>query len=107
MPSLLLQPVIENAVRHAVGPRAEGGRIVLEARRAAGGLVLAVEDDGPGFDPRGPGRRPAATASGSTPCASACARPACPTRCPSTSSPGRGVRVVVTLPRDGIAPSSS
>jgi len=50
VPSLLLQPVVENAVRHAIAPRAEGGTIRLSAKRAGGALELTVEDDGPGID---------------------------------------------------------
>ena len=49
VPSLILQPVVENAVRHGVGQRVEGGRISVTARREANALVLTVEDDGPGF----------------------------------------------------------
>jgi sensor histidine kinase YesM len=49
VPSLLLQPVVENAVRYAISPRAEGGTIRLSARRAGDALVLVVEDDGPGI----------------------------------------------------------
>ena len=49
VPSLLLQPLAENAVRHSVAARAEGGTIELVARRGDGGLVIEVGDDGPGF----------------------------------------------------------
>jgi two-component system, LytTR family, sensor kinase len=49
VPAMLLQPLVENAVRHAVALRSEGGRIVLGARRRAGALEIDVEDDGPGF----------------------------------------------------------
>ena len=49
VPSLLLQPVVENAVRHAISPRASGGTIRLSARKEGAALVLAVEDDGPGI----------------------------------------------------------
>jgi len=49
VPSLLLQPVVENAVRHAIAPRAAGGTVRLSARRVGDALVLAVEDDGPGM----------------------------------------------------------
>jgi sensor histidine kinase YesM len=50
VPSLLLQPLVENAVRYAVGPSAEGARIDLGARRVDERLVLEVADDGPGLD---------------------------------------------------------
>lgn len=50
VPPLILQPVIENAVRHGISPRVEGGTVLIEARMEGDALVLAVEDDGPGVD---------------------------------------------------------
>ena len=50
VPSFLLQPIVENAVRHGVAPRVEKGHVTIRAEREAGALVLSVEDDGPGFD---------------------------------------------------------
>ncbi|MFP3942823.1 MAG: sensor histidine kinase [Alphaproteobacteria bacterium] len=49
IPSLLLQPLIENAVKYAVTPREEGGRIELDARVEDDRLVLVLTDDGPGI----------------------------------------------------------
>ena len=49
VPSLLLQPLVENAVRHGIAPRERGGRLRVTARRAADALRLTVEDDGPGL----------------------------------------------------------
>jgi hypothetical protein len=49
MPSLLLQPLIENAVKYAVAPREEGGRIAIAGRVYGGMLHLSVTDDGPGM----------------------------------------------------------
>jgi signal transduction histidine kinase len=49
VPPFCLQPLVENAVRHAVSPRADGGRIVVAARRTGEELQLRVEDDGPGM----------------------------------------------------------
>jgi two-component system LytT family sensor kinase len=50
VPSFLLQPIVENAVRHGVAPRVETGHIAIGAAREGGALVLSIEDDGPGFD---------------------------------------------------------
>jgi two-component system, LytTR family, sensor kinase len=49
VPAFVLQPLVENAIRHAIAPRATGGVLRIEARRADGRLRLAVTDDGPGF----------------------------------------------------------
>jgi hypothetical protein len=49
VPSLLLQPLIENAVKYAVSPRESGGRIDVTARVEGTELRLAVIDDGPGM----------------------------------------------------------
>jgi two-component system, LytTR family, sensor kinase len=49
VPHLLLQPVVENAIRHGLGARADAGRIRIEARCAARTLAIRVEDDGPGL----------------------------------------------------------
>jgi len=49
VPSLLLQPLIENAIKYAISPREEGGRIVITAKLVFGALHLSVTDDGPGL----------------------------------------------------------
>lgn len=48
VPSLLLQPLIENAVKYAISPREGGGSIRIEGRVRGGMLEIAVIDDGPG-----------------------------------------------------------
>ena len=48
VPSLLLQPLIENAVKYAVSPRESGGAIRVEGRVRGAMLELVVADDGPG-----------------------------------------------------------
>lgn len=56
LPPLLLQPLVENAVRHGIEHREAGGTIRIDVRREAGGLRIAVADDGPGIaDPNGIG----------------------------------------------------
>ena len=48
IPTMLLQPLVENAVRHGVAERAGGGYIHIAARRANGSLLLRVRDGGAG-----------------------------------------------------------
>lgn len=48
-PSLVLQPLVENAIRHGISKRASGGTIQVSARAEEGRLVLRVEDDGAGL----------------------------------------------------------
>ncbi len=49
VPMFLLQPLIENAVRHAVADRREGGRIAIRASENDSRLSIEITDDGPGF----------------------------------------------------------
>ena len=49
VPNLILQPLVENAIRYAVAPRAGGGCIDISARKVIGSLRLSVIDDGPGL----------------------------------------------------------
>ena len=48
VPSFVLYPLIENAVKHGLGKRPEAGAITVRARGDGDRLVLEVEDDGPG-----------------------------------------------------------
>lgn len=50
MPPLLLQPLVENAVRHGIAPRRDGGSIRLGASLDDGSLVLEVANDGAGAE---------------------------------------------------------
>jgi LytS/YehU family sensor histidine kinase len=49
VPHLILQPVVENAIQHAIAPRAAPGRIDIEAKRRGRTLVILVGDSGPGI----------------------------------------------------------
>ena len=49
VPSMLLQPIIENSIRHGLGPRLEGGEIRLRTACQDGRLVIEVEDNGVGI----------------------------------------------------------
>jgi LytS/YehU family sensor histidine kinase len=48
VPNLLLQPLVENAVKHGIAPKIGGGRIEVVARREGGDLRLIVRDNGAG-----------------------------------------------------------
>jgi len=54
VPSLILQPLVENAVRHGVGARRSAATITVEVRREDAALVAEVRDDGPGPDTGSP-----------------------------------------------------
>ncbi len=49
VPTLILQPLVENAVRYGVLPREAGGSLWVSVRRELEILVVSVEDDGPGL----------------------------------------------------------
>jgi two-component system, LytTR family, sensor kinase len=55
VPNLILQPLVENAVRHAIEPQELVGQIVLRSTRDNGRLVLQVSDNGPGLADAQPG----------------------------------------------------
>ncbi|MGH7336503.1 MAG: sensor histidine kinase, partial [Myxococcota bacterium] len=48
VPRLILQPLVENAVRHGIGARATAGLVEISGRIAGGELIVIVRDDGPG-----------------------------------------------------------
>jgi two-component system LytT family sensor kinase len=50
IPTLILQPLVENAVRHGILPREDGGSLWVSIRKDAQTLVISVEDDGPGLN---------------------------------------------------------
>jgi LytS/YehU family sensor histidine kinase len=50
IPTLILQPLVENAARYGVLPREAGGSLWVSVRKELATLVVSVEDDGPGLD---------------------------------------------------------
>lgn len=53
VPTLILQPLVENAIRHGVAPRAGAGWVGVRTDRRDGGIEITIEDDGPGLRPAG------------------------------------------------------
>ncbi|HEY6465768.1 MAG TPA: histidine kinase [Candidatus Acidoferrales bacterium] len=51
VPSMLLQPMIENAIKHGLAPRLEGGQIHIRTHRRNGRLYLEIDDNGIGIPP--------------------------------------------------------
>jgi two-component system LytT family sensor kinase len=49
VPSMLLQPLVENSIKHGIADKLDGGTITLRAYRAGERLVIEVEDDGVGI----------------------------------------------------------
>jgi two-component system LytT family sensor kinase len=49
VPCMLLQPLVENSIKHGLGPKVEGGSIYLRSRVSDSRLIIEVEDDGVGM----------------------------------------------------------
>jgi signal transduction histidine kinase len=51
LPPMLIQPLVENAIRHGLEPKVEGGEVVVSARREGDHVAIEVRDSGIGFAP--------------------------------------------------------
>jgi two-component system LytT family sensor kinase len=49
VPTMVLQPLVENSIKHGLSPRIEGGSVTLRSRLAEGFLVVEVQDNGVGM----------------------------------------------------------
>ncbi len=61
IPAMLIQPLVENSIKHGIAPAIGGGGILIEAKKTNGNCVITVSDSGKGFqndgDPAGFGLR--------------------------------------------------
>lgn len=104
VPGLLLQPLVENAVRYAVAERDGGGTVRLEARRDGDSLRVTIADDGPGFEP---GARPRGHGVGLESVRERLRLAGEGHALELDTAPGRGTRITVTLPlRTFVSPTS-
>jgi two-component system LytT family sensor kinase len=51
IPTLLLQPLLENSVKHGISPKQTGGRVDVRAHRVQDSIEIQIEDDGVGYHP--------------------------------------------------------
>ena len=51
LPPMLLQPVVENSIRHGLEPKVEGGLVRIAARRDGDDVLVEISDSGVGFAP--------------------------------------------------------
>jgi two-component system, LytTR family, sensor kinase len=100
VPSLLLQPLVENAIRHGNAERTGRGAIAVRARREGERLLLEVEDDGPGI---GPGASSGPGAAGTGPGANGDAGSIPSARDAPAAGPGDRARAGPPLPGLGLA----
>jgi two-component system LytT family sensor kinase len=49
VPSMILQPLVENSIKHGIAPKVGGGRVILRSRREQGRTIIEVEDNGLGM----------------------------------------------------------
>ena len=101
LPSLSLQPLVENAVRHGVSKKAGGGKVTIRTTETGDAFMVTVCDDGVGFDPdRIPQSR-------HMPVGIENVRNRLWNMCGGTLAvrgiPGAGVSAVITLPKEGAA----
>ena len=54
LPLLSIQPLVENAVKHGVGMKEDGGTVKISTRETDAAFEVIVEDDGVGFDTEAP-----------------------------------------------------
>ena len=94
LPPLILQPLVENAIKHGLTPKASGGTILLQTRQIGNSVQILVADDGVGFDTSIPRREGAVGLSNIQFRLTHIARGTMQI----DSIPGQGTRVTLTIP---------
>lgn len=97
LPALTLQPIVENAVRHGVTKRKQGGTITIKAEKREEGYVVTVTDNGVGFDSKHPMMDDGRTHIGIENVSNRLYRQ-CGGSLKITSTPGKGTVAVISIP---------
>ena len=53
VPSLTIQPLVENAIKHGITVKETGGTVVLQTKRVDNNIIISIIDDGVGFEVEG------------------------------------------------------
>lgn len=98
LPPLVLQPIVENAIKHGLTPKAEGGTILLRTEQREDRILITIADDGVGF------RTDAPVQKGSVGLSNVRFRlkQLAGGELKIESTPGRGTLVTLTLPLDRV-----
>lgn len=99
LPTLTLQPIVENAVRYGVTKKVEGGTITIATKETACAFTITITDDGAGYDPMQPKE------DGSSHIGISNVRHRLETMCKGTltieSQLGVGTKAIITIPKEG------
>ena len=99
VPSLGLQPIVENSIKHGIRGKNAPGHIKISTEKADGGYLIVIEDDGIGFDMNMPAKEDGRSHVGMTN-----VRERLKQMCHATmkieSSPGNGCRTEIYIPED-------
>ena len=96
VPSLSVQPLAENAVRHGISKKVDGGLLKISSRKAGEWYEVSIEDDGLGFDPADPSTKGSGRIGIEN--VRERLRIMCHGTLEITSAPGQGTRVLIRIP---------
>lgn len=99
LPPLTLQPLVENAIKHGICKKEDGGTVWISTEETGDTIYLTVRDDGVGFDPK-ENKNDEENHVGLTNVTSRL-KSMCGGRLEIISRKGRGTSVVIALPRNG------
>ena len=97
VPSLGLQPLVENSIKHGICQKEEPGHLLISSRKVEGGHEVVIEDDGVGFDTSAPAPQDGRSHVGMTNVKSRLEK-MCNARVDIVSAPGQGCKTTIFFP---------